>query len=47
MLTKKTLETPEFVRYPNGIIIHPSQMKDPHICPITGKVFKAEKGAKQ
>ena len=47
MLTKKTLEKPEFARYPNGIIIETSQMKDPHICPITGTVFKADKGSKQ
>lgn len=40
---KKRFELKEgFVRYPNGVLTHTDCAPNPHVCPLTGRLFQVE-----
>lgn len=37
--------TAGFSWYPNGVIVHIECAKNRNVCPVTGEVFRADKGS--
>ena len=49
MSCRKQFHSPEFARFPNGIVVHPecaggSPGSPARVCPVTGRIFSTEKG---